>query len=365
MEFWRRHRRKIFVSCGVLGGGYFLYKLYGAHKQRLAEIESELANEHEKDEIIKRQLLEHFTNIQRIADSTTLPHTIQLLHTRLMNIVDLTGLRDRLLQVKGQSGGKTTLEKLELWERLKIQSFTGILLSLWALTTLSLYVRVQVNILGRHLYIDTARGLGSFLPVDEGNAVESHDQKQFLESIDFLSLSGLSALVTKVQAAVTEIMKGKQLRDHFTPQVLREIFLQISETFMSSGTPHEWIDFLMPVEVGFSDLATTRTSSQMIQDETKFNQLMMETRAVLSSAEFRDILEVSLKTVISSLVEDTNQQVPQLSSGIPLAKLLPRVAQMGPTLLMETSRDRYINIIYKIPDVEFFFTQLYANMPVL
>ena len=36
--------------------------------------------------------------------------------------------------------------------------FTRMALSLWAMTMLSLYIRVQVNILGRHLYIDTARG---------------------------------------------------------------------------------------------------------------------------------------------------------------------------------------------------------------
>lgn len=124
MDFWRRHRKKIFVSCGILGGGYFLYKLYGVHTQRLAELESELATEREKDEIIKSQLLEHFANIQTIADSTTLPHAIQVLHAHLMEKLDLTSLRDRLLQVKGQgqSTSITTSEKLELWDRLKIQS---------------------------------------------------------------------------------------------------------------------------------------------------------------------------------------------------------------------------------------------------
>lgn len=35
-------------------------------------------------------------------------------------------------------------------------------LSLWAATLLSLYIRVQVNILGRHIYIDTARGIGGY-----------------------------------------------------------------------------------------------------------------------------------------------------------------------------------------------------------
>lgn len=39
--------------------------------------------------------------------------------------------------------------------------FTRLVLSLWAMTMLSLYIRVQVNILGRQLYIDTARGGGS------------------------------------------------------------------------------------------------------------------------------------------------------------------------------------------------------------
>ena len=47
------------------------------------------------------------------------------------------------------------------WTLFVCTDFTRMVLSLWAMTTLSLYIRVQVNILGRHLYIDTARGLGS------------------------------------------------------------------------------------------------------------------------------------------------------------------------------------------------------------
>lgn len=39
--------------------------------------------------------------------------------------------------------------------------FTRMALSVWATVMLSLYTKVQVNILGRHLYIDTARSFGS------------------------------------------------------------------------------------------------------------------------------------------------------------------------------------------------------------
>ena len=55
-DFWRRHKRKIFVSAGVLGTGYVLYKLYNAHRQRLDVLERELANERTRvDELVKEQ----------------------------------------------------------------------------------------------------------------------------------------------------------------------------------------------------------------------------------------------------------------------------------------------------------------------
>lgn len=57
-DFWRRHRRKVFVTAGVLGGGYLLYKLYNGHRQRLADLEKELESERQNDELIKAQLRE-------------------------------------------------------------------------------------------------------------------------------------------------------------------------------------------------------------------------------------------------------------------------------------------------------------------
>ena len=57
-DFWRRHRRKAFVTVGVLGSGYFLYKLYDAHRRKLAELERELADEREGERFIKAQLRE-------------------------------------------------------------------------------------------------------------------------------------------------------------------------------------------------------------------------------------------------------------------------------------------------------------------
>ncbi|CAM8886662.1 hypothetical protein QQ045_027827 [Rhodiola kirilowii] len=368
-EFWKRHRRKVAVSFGVAGSSYLLYKLYEAHKCRLKELERELASDRENDELIKAQLQAHFENIQRIADTTTLPHAVGLLHDRIADELDLAPLTDRLVQGKGQANSLMPLEKIELWDRLKILSFTRTVVSVWALTMTSLYIRVQVNILGRHLYIDIARGLTNCPPdKDDGDPVGKQGQQQYFETSDFLSSSGLPALINSVQAAASEILKGKQLRDCFSSSLLHETILQISDMFMATGKPHHWLNYLMPGLAGSYGASLGSIEDQnTCPDINKFDQLMEETLAVLSSSEFENVIEISLVTLVSTLMEDMGFQPTEgsPSPGIPLAKLLPKIVLMGPMLLQEGTRDRYIKVVQKIPEVELFFTLLYTNTPLV
>lgn len=64
----------------------------------------------------------HFENIQRIADTTTLPHAMQYLSSRIAEELDLSHLTERLQKGKGQPNTLTSSEKLELWDSLKILS---------------------------------------------------------------------------------------------------------------------------------------------------------------------------------------------------------------------------------------------------
>lgn len=64
----------------------------------------------------------HFEYVQRVADSTTLPHVMHFLDIRLAENLDLTPLTERLIQGKGQPNALTRTEQLELWDRLKILS---------------------------------------------------------------------------------------------------------------------------------------------------------------------------------------------------------------------------------------------------
>ncbi|XP_015581101.2 peroxisome biogenesis protein 3-2 isoform X1 [Ricinus communis] len=367
-DFWRRHRRKIIIASGVLGSGYFLYKLYNAHKCRLAELERELASNREHDELINAQVLAHFENIQRIADTTTLPHAMHYLSSRIAEELDLSQLTERLMKGKGQPNALTPSEKLELWDRLKILSFTRLVVSLWAMTMLSLYIRTQVNILGRHLYLATARVLGSSDLIEDIDLIERDGQQKFLASSDFFANSGILALSSDVQLAAAEVLKGKQLRDFFNTATLHETIMQILDLLMSRGSPHHWVEYLMPADARFDKRPIDSSSDDIIMtDGTKFEQLMAEARAVISSAEFLGVVEKSLEVSVDALVADMGAESSggSLMAGMPLARLVPRVAQMGPLLLEEPSRNRFLQIIWSIPQVEGFFSALYANQWVL
>ncbi|ESW32499.1 hypothetical protein PHAVU_002G327400 [Phaseolus vulgaris] len=362
-DFWRRHRRKVFFSVGVFGSGYLLYKLYGAHRHGIQELERELAAQRETEELMKAQMQAHFENIQRISD-VTLPHAMHDLSCRITEELDLSHLLERLIQGKGQPNSLTQSEKLDLWSRLKILSFTRMALSVWATTMLSLYTKVQVNILGRHLYIDTARSLGISDSLESVDVVDREDHKKFLDSVDFLSQHGMPALISDMEAATKEVLKGKQLSTFFSSTTLHETFMQILNNFMSMGSPNYWIKYMIPEHVKPYS-SNSSSDDRMLSDVTEYEQLMMEAQAVLSSAEFGSIVEVSLQAVVDKLVELMGVKFSggSITAGLPLARVLPQVAQMCPLLLEEPSKNQFIQIIKNIQEVELFFTLLYANMP--
>ncbi|KMT03932.1 hypothetical protein BVRB_8g187420 [Beta vulgaris subsp. vulgaris] len=361
-SFWRRHKKKIFVTFGIVGSGYVVYKLYDGHRRRLAELESDLAAQRENEERIKAQMQDHFETIQRIADTTTLPRAMHYLSNRIDEELNLLVLTERLKQGKDVL---TLPEKLELWDKLKVLSFTKMVLSLWSVTMLSLFVRVQVNILGRHMYIDIARCQETSPLPEEASLIDQVDEQNFLARADFLASHGLPALIFNMQAAAAEVLKSKQLKDVFDSSILHETIVQILDTFMSMGRPRHWVEYFMPDDAKLPNLTPSVSSNNLIlSDVSKFDQLMTETQTVLSSDEFTNVVEVSVKTVVNAIVKDIfvdQSGAGTPSSGVALVKLVPRVAQTSQLLLDEPTSNQFVQTIKNIQDVELFFTILYAN----
>lgn len=78
-------------------------------------------------------------------------------------------------------------------------------------------------------------------------------------------------------------MCRKQLKDYFNTTVLHETVMQILDMFMSTGNPHHWIDYLMPEDTRLHKQVTVSDNNSAVSSPvTKFDQLMAETREVLS-----------------------------------------------------------------------------------
>lgn len=72
----------------------------------------------------------------------------------------------------------------------------------------------------------------------------------------------------------------KQLKDLFTTSVLHDTIMQILDVFMSMGSPHQWVNHLMPEDLKYKSTAFSSSDSQ--NERTKFDLLMLEAHAVLS-----------------------------------------------------------------------------------
>uniref|UniRef100_A0A0E0LZP8 Peroxin-3 n=1 Tax=Oryza punctata TaxID=4537 RepID=A0A0E0LZP8_ORYPU len=370
--FWGRHRRKILVSLGVAGAGYAAYRYFDSHRRQLVRVEQRALEERAAEEIIKNQLQTHFENVQKISDTTTLPFAMHYLRSRIMEELDISHLTEKLMHGKGESSAPalTPKEKYDTWEKIKILSFTRTVSSIWAMALLSLYVRVQVTILGRHLYLDFARVTDGTQLQEGSDTFSKSGHKDFLATADYLATYGINALITKMQHAATEILKEKQLKDPMGIDEVLETILQILKQFMGLCEDNSWINYLVPENANlYAQLMAVSSSgfddSSLLNDVRKLDQLMSETRIVLSSDDFRNIMDRSLKKIASVVVEDLAVQIgaPIPPPGLPLAKLLAKVAQLSLPLLEEPDKNKHIQIIRSMPEVELFYTFLYANMP--
>ncbi|XP_078153921.1 peroxisome biogenesis protein 3-1-like isoform X2 [Carex rostrata] len=370
MAVWGNQKRKVMISLGVLGSGYFVYKIYEGYRRKVISNKEIVPFDDDKavDEAIRSQLETLFDNIQRISDTITLPYAMHSLRDRVSEKLDLTYFMEKLMQTKGESSFLATRERFELWEKVKVLSFTRAATSLWTMTMLTLYARIQVNILGRHLYFEMTRSDGSQLLGEESDALSKIEKQEYLATADFLSTYGLNSLIMNMRNAVSQVMKTKQLNSQFSMETVQETMMEILDLFMGIGSDLvliNWVDYILPETASqyreLMSAANADDSSTLLMDFTKLEQLISETREVLSSSDFSTVVEISLRKGVDLLVEE--MKVAHGSEAIPLAKLLPHVAQLSTPLLEEPTSNKFIQLLKNAPEVQLFYTFLYADIP--
>ncbi|KAJ6660157.1 hypothetical protein lerEdw1_018084 [Lerista edwardsae] len=320
--FLKRHKKKCFFLGAFLGGVYVLGK-YGQKKMKAIQ-EKEAA-----EYIAQARRQYHFESNQRTCNMTVLS-MLPTLRDGLMHQLNSEGLTS-LLKSKPAN-------KLEIWEDLKIISFTRSIVAVYSTCMLVVLLRVQLNIIGGYIYLDNA----AVCKNDTTPLAPPDVQQQYLSSIQHLLGDGLTELITVVKTAVQNVFGSVSLKHALSlldlDQKLREIRVLVEQSKEKSssdeiGSQSLLCHYMMPDEE--NPLATQACG--LTEKDVATIKLLNETRDMLESPDFNRVLSTCLNRGFGRLLDNVaeffrpnendichSSSMDSLSSvSLPLAKIIP------------------------------------------
>uniref|UniRef100_A0A671X9X2 Peroxisomal biogenesis factor 3 n=1 Tax=Sparus aurata TaxID=8175 RepID=A0A671X9X2_SPAAU len=316
-NFIKRHKRKFIFTGAVVGGVYFLGKYA---QKKIRDIQEKEATEY----IAQARRQFHFESNQRTCNMTVLSMLPPLKEAIIsqLNSESLTAL----LKTKPAN-------KLEIWEDLKIISFTRTIVGVYSTCMLVVLLRVQLNIIGGYLYLDNSVGKNTMTPLAPPDV-----QQQYLSSIQHLLGDGRMDTLTHKHTPMS-------LKQSLS---LLEVEQQLSwiraEVEAGSERPLSWY-MLADDENALADQACGLT-----EQDTLTIRLLNETRDMLDSPDFTTVLNACLNRGFSRLLDNLAEffrpplgdaspsSAPDSLSAVslPLAKIIPIVNGQINTICSET-----------------------------
>ncbi|XP_065360669.1 peroxisomal biogenesis factor 3 [Calliphora vicina] len=254
-DFLTRHRRK-FVITGVVVGGTFIALKYAQRK--LIEMQERQAREFME----KTRRMQHFESTEKTCNQVIIGMGAELMQAILKECST-----DELLEQLRENPPN----KLELWEEMKIVSFTRLTTFIYASSMLVVALRIQLNLLGGYLYCDTVSSLAG----DQGKPAQpqkiNDDLKQEYLSLirHFIQDGGLSELVRLIRAKVISVVKQLPLTKRFSLADVEQLFwsLQMSINSDPSTDPcSKMCKYLLPSQL--TDYAQGNPLLEKIFNET-------------------------------------------------------------------------------------------------
>uniref|UniRef100_A0A087YGK6 Peroxisomal biogenesis factor 3 n=1 Tax=Poecilia formosa TaxID=48698 RepID=A0A087YGK6_POEFO len=308
-NFIKRHKKKFIFTGAVVGGVYLLSKYA---QKKIKEVQEKEASEY----IAQARRQFHFESNQRTCNMTVLsmlPPLREAIVTQL-NSESLTAM----LKTKPAN-------KLEIWENLKIISFTRTVVAVYSTCMLVVLLRVQLNIIGGYLYLDNSVGKSAASPLTPPDV-----QQQYLSSIQHLLGDGLTELISRVKTAVQNSLGGVSLKQSLSLLELEQQLIWIRAE-VDSGRPLSSYMLADDEEV-LADQACGLTEKDLVTI-----RLLNETRDMLDSPDLSKVLGACLNRGFSRLLDNLAEffRLPVSDSApdrglnrlsavsLPLAKIIP------------------------------------------
>ena len=235
-DFFYRHRRKFIVTGVVFGGSYLAYRYA---MKRLMEFQEKQA----------REFLDHTRRTQHYESTErTCNQVIVGLSSKLYDeIIRLLSGEDVMEQLR-----LNPENKIDLWNQLKVISFTRLTCFIYASSMITIALRIQVNVLGGYLFKD--------------QKIAEETRQQYLELIQHFTDEGIETLVNYIKKKVEDVMSGYELAQPMTISDIEQIFWAIQMSVNSDvvNDPNsKMAKYLLP-----SDLITQNSKVKEMFSET-------------------------------------------------------------------------------------------------
>ncbi|NXW27375.1 PEX3 factor, partial [Phaetusa simplex] len=350
----------------ILSVGVYLLGKYGQKKIR--EIQEREAAEY----IAQARRQYHFESNQRTCNMTDYFSVVFFLLITVLSM--LPTLRDALMHQLNSESLTSLLKnrpanKLEIWEDLKIISFTRSIVAVYSTCMLVVLLRVQLNIIGGYIYLDNAalckNGTTPLAPPEV--------QQQYLSSIQHLLGDGMVIITHFAINAAVFFFSSISLKHTLSllelEQKLKDIRKAVEHKDSDQIESHSPLcHYLMPDEE--NPLATQACG--LTERDIATIKLLNETRDMLESPDFSTVLGTCLNRGFSRLLDNMaeffrpteqdlsqNGSVNSLSSvSLPLAKIIPIINGQIHSVCSETP-SHFVQDLLMMEQVKDFAANVY------
>ncbi|KAF9963050.1 peroxin [Mortierella alpina] len=289
--------------------------------------------------------------------------------------------------------------KLELWNELKIMSFTRTVTALYSLTFLTLLTQVQLNLLGRFTYVSSVVALSNTTDASyrmeststKGSLSSTNGQLDFQTEKKYLTFSywllheGWRRWSEKVREVVEDVIGGTSLKKTFTAKefsdLLGQIRARLEYTEVNGNQVHvNMREYMLPDEVA-DEREVLRAGGvdefDLVVDPV-LGHLLDETRDFIDSDDFSTVLSSTLTAtfarfhlalqptfnpflltrgdaVIAEIEDDQD-----IDRAVPLAQLLPLVARQV-HLIIHGVPNEYVESLAMVKELQAFSAIVYSS----
>ncbi|KAJ2521522.1 peroxin [Coemansia sp. RSA 2049] len=209
--------------------------------------------------------------------------------------------------------------KVEIWEDIKVQSFARTMTAVYSESLLTMFVHIQLNIVGRSTYLDSV--VGKFVGDNEDNVVlegRSQSRISMTEEQNFLMLSwwflnrGWRKMMNLIVDAANHSVGQLSLKERMSHRELTALFNTIHIRLRENDIVQMLSGFVLPL--GDANVSDYLSSNRLEADKVftpVFIRLLDQIRDIIESRDFAYVFNSSVDRLTTQLLDALQESFPE------------------------------------------------------